>query len=233
MRLRVLLTQIFQKKEFKYYFLKKNSDGSPHIFKKSNIDRYVERPSPKFCNGKYSALNDFCYAEFLAYYTLENKSSNFCEYQPDELDDSLIEKNHEESLYPKQMKLMISGRKMRCRKMRRILRFHAPNNILYPVEFAHHVLLLFYPFRDEKELLSGLQPLHQNKLKSKESRILNHMVIWLMRCILGLMRPELTIKTHIVKLKMMKFLEQNIPTTMIQKTQQQTKLLQFPQILPG
>ena len=32
-----------------------------------------------------------CYVEFLAYYTLENKSSNSCEYQPDELDDSLIE----------------------------------------------------------------------------------------------------------------------------------------------
>ena len=57
---------------------------------------------------KISALNDLCYAEFLVYYTLENKSSNSCEYQPDELDDSLIQKNHEESSYPKQIKLMIS-----------------------------------------------------------------------------------------------------------------------------
>ena len=68
-----------------------------------------------------SALNDFCYAEFLAYYTLENKSSNSCEYQPDELDDSLIEKGLEESSFPKQTNLMISGERMRCRKVRRML----------------------------------------------------------------------------------------------------------------
>ena len=142
-------------------------DDSPNIFKKSNIDRYVERPSATYCNGKYSALNDFCYAEFLAYYTLENKSSNSREYQPDELDDSLIEKNHDESSYSKQIKLMISGERMRCHKVRRILRYHVPNKILYPEKFAHHVLLLFYPFKDEKELLSGLPPLYQNKLQEQ------------------------------------------------------------------
>ena len=31
----------------------------------------------------------------------------------------------------------------------------------------HHVLLLFYPFRDEKELLSGFPPLYQNKLQEE------------------------------------------------------------------
>ena len=40
---------------------------SPNIFKKSNIDCYLERPSATFCNGKYSILGDFCDAEFLAY----------------------------------------------------------------------------------------------------------------------------------------------------------------------
>ena len=50
-----------------------------------------ERPSATFCNEKYSVLNDFCYADFLAYYTLENKSNQICEYQPDELDNNLIE----------------------------------------------------------------------------------------------------------------------------------------------
>ena len=37
-------------------------DDSPNIFKKLNIDRYLERPSPTFCNGKYSTLVDFCFA---------------------------------------------------------------------------------------------------------------------------------------------------------------------------
>ena len=115
-----------------------------------------------------SALNnDFCYAEFLAYYTLKNKSNNSCEYQPDELDDRLIEKNHEESSYPKQIKLMISGERMWCHKVRRILRYHVPNKILYPEIFAYHVLFFSYPFRDEKKLLSGLPPLYQNKLQEQ------------------------------------------------------------------
>ena len=33
-------------------------DNNPNIFKKS---------SATFCNGKYSILDDFCYADFLAY----------------------------------------------------------------------------------------------------------------------------------------------------------------------
>ena len=47
--------------------------------------------SATLCNGKYSILGDFCCAKCLAYYTLENKSSKTGEYQPDELDDNLIE----------------------------------------------------------------------------------------------------------------------------------------------
>ena len=73
-------------------------DGS-NIFKKSNNDCYMEKTSARFCNGKYSVLSDFCYVELLLYYTLENISDKNCEYQPDELDDNLIENNHEECSY--------------------------------------------------------------------------------------------------------------------------------------
>ena len=75
-------------------------ENSPNIFKKSNTDRYMEIPNATFCNGKYIILDDLCYAEFLAYYTLENKPNKTGEYQPDELDDNLIENNHEECSYP-------------------------------------------------------------------------------------------------------------------------------------
>ena len=57
------------------------------------------RLSATFCSGKYSVLNDFCYAEFLAYYTLESESDKTYEYQPNKLDDSQIENNHEDCLY--------------------------------------------------------------------------------------------------------------------------------------
>ena len=64
----------------------------------------MERPSATFCNEKYRVLNDFCYTEFLAHYTLENESNKTCEYQPDELDDNLIENNHEKCSYPQKIK---------------------------------------------------------------------------------------------------------------------------------
>ena len=41
------------------------------------------------------------------------------------------------------------------------------SKLLSPEKFARHVLLLFYPVRDVKELLSGSQPMYQNKLQEK------------------------------------------------------------------
>ena len=51
--------------------LRELPDDSPNIFKKSNIDRYMERTSVTLCDGKYSVLNNFCYANVLAYYIHE------------------------------------------------------------------------------------------------------------------------------------------------------------------
>ena len=48
----------------------------------------MEISSPTFCNGKHIILDEFCYAEFLAYYALENKPSKTGEYQRNELDDN-------------------------------------------------------------------------------------------------------------------------------------------------
>ena len=52
---------------------------------------------------------------------------------------------------------------MRCRKVRRILRYYVPNKLLPPEKFAHHVILLFFLFRDEKLLLSGCPLLYQEQ----------------------------------------------------------------------
>ena len=55
----------------------------------------MERPSATSWNGKYSVLNNFCYAEILANLTLENKSNKTYEHESNELDDNLIENNQE------------------------------------------------------------------------------------------------------------------------------------------
>ena len=133
------------------------------------IDCSMERPNATFCNRKYCVLNHFCYAEFLVYYTLENKSTKTCEYPP-ELDDNFIENKHEECSYLKKIKLVISISTLRCQIARQILRYHLPNKLLTPEIFAHHVLLLFYLFRDEKQFFSGFLPFYQNKLREKEAQ---------------------------------------------------------------
>ena len=46
---------------------------SVDIFKKNMIDRYLDRPNSTFSKGKYSILDSFCYAEFIAHYYLPSK----------------------------------------------------------------------------------------------------------------------------------------------------------------
>ena len=55
--------------------VRKLTDDSANILKKTNIDYYTEIPCIAFCNGKYMVLNDFCYEEFFAYYSLDSKSN--------------------------------------------------------------------------------------------------------------------------------------------------------------
>ena len=107
----------------------------------------------------------------------KNKSSKTCEYQLDEFDDNLVRNDHENNhvLTPPKIKLMIAGETMQCRKVRHILRYHVSNKLLAAEEFAHHVLFLFFLFRDVKELLSGFPPLYQNKLRKQEVQALINM----------------------------------------------------------
>ena len=141
---------------------------STKIFKRTNLDRYIDRPNTSFCQGKFEILDSFCYAEFLAYYTVIYKTkadeSDDYEYQPDNLPDTVVEGNHIESNYPKKIKLMNSNEKMQCRKVRRVLRYHVPNKYIHPEKYAHHLLLLFFPFRAEEKLKAGIPASYQNKL---------------------------------------------------------------------
>ena len=65
------------------------------------------------------------------------KVSKYYELIVDELDDNLIENNHEECSYPKKPKLMVSRETMLSRKVRRILRYHAANKLISSEQFAH------------------------------------------------------------------------------------------------
>ena len=131
--------------------LSKVTGDSPNIFKKSNIDRYMERQF---------ILWNFCYVYFLAYYTLENKWIKTDENTPDEMDESLIQKNHKEYFYKPNIKLMISRETLRCSKVKQIFWYHVQINICLQKNLLIICCFWFCTFRDQKQVLSGRPPLY-------------------------------------------------------------------------
>ena len=43
------------------------------MFKKNNLDRYMDRPNITYKGGKYGVLDSFSLADFMAYYYLDSK----------------------------------------------------------------------------------------------------------------------------------------------------------------
>ena len=64
---------------------------------------------------------------------------------------------------------------MPCRKLRQIFQYHVSNKVLSLKKFAHHVLVFFYPFRDEKELLSSSSNVSKPVVREKS---LKHNELW-------------------------------------------------------
>ena len=86
--------------------LRELPDSSLNIFKKSNIDRYIDKSNGLFVVKSIVFLNNFGCTEFSAYYTIDDKLDHSFEYQPDDFQEKLIKESHEECDYPKQIKLM-------------------------------------------------------------------------------------------------------------------------------
>ena len=53
---------------------------------------------------------------------------------------------------------------MKCRKKPYVLQFYVPNKETKSEEYAHHMLFMYYSFRDEKERLSENPPKYASKL---------------------------------------------------------------------
>ena len=128
-------------------------EDSTDVFKKNNLDRYLDRPNRTFKGGRYGVLDDFCYAQFLAYYVLNSnpkfKEENDC--QPEVLDDDNSELP---CIYPKSIPLMSCKEKMKCRNIRKVIRYHTPNVVTNVEAYSHHLVMLYFPFRKETDLIS-------------------------------------------------------------------------------
>ena len=91
-------------------------------------------------------------------------SANENHWQPLELKDELLEVNSPAARYPIVISLMSSKKKMKCRKLPSVLRYFTPNKNRDYERYAHHLLLLFYPFRDESDLKVGISPSYTNRI---------------------------------------------------------------------
>ena len=152
-------------------------DDSCDIFKHNMLDRYIDRPNASFQKGKYNVLNNMCYAEFLAHYYLDISNNDENDNQPIVLNDEIMEENTQ-CILPSVVPLMSSKQKLKCRKVQAVLRYHVPNRHRFPERYAYHLLLMYYPFRSEAELLQNtylekisqpgvLDIINENKLKIK------------------------------------------------------------------
>ena len=57
---------------------------------------------------------------------------------------------------------MIKKETMKCRKLKAVVRFHTPSKTTAPEKYCHHLLMLYYPWRQESDLLG-----HDNKYSTK------------------------------------------------------------------
>jgi len=108
-------------------------------------------------------LITYVLAEFAAHYykDYENECFETADAQPDVLTDNIIESQSEtmntNPMLPKQIRLMNTNELMKCRKTRAVVRYHTPNKIKEPENYFHHLLMLYFPWREEKSLLGKEQ----------------------------------------------------------------------------
>ena len=126
-------------------------EDSSDIFKRNMIDRYIDRPNSTYAKGKYSTVDNMCYAEFISSYTVDTRENpdDINDSQPEILENANIVENE---LFLKRLSLTNSKEHVKLRKEKCVLRNHTPNPNAQPEAYAHHLLFLYFPFRIEAEL---------------------------------------------------------------------------------
>ena len=149
-------------------------DDSTEIFKSNVTERYCDRPNSTFINGKFETVNNICLTEFAAYYykdyhsRKESNEGNDC--QPEILTDDVIEPNlcpgettNFRNHLPQSFKLISKNETNKCRKMKVVIRSYSTNKVSKHEIYCHHLLMLYYPWRSESELL-GPDAAYSSKL---------------------------------------------------------------------
>lgn len=104
-----------------------------------------------------------CLAEFASYYYKDYKSdvSETVDAQPEILTDDIptpLHQNSNDSIFlPRKIRLMNGKEVMKSRKVKAVIRYHTPNKTKEPKKYFHHLLMLYYPRRQETEVLRNEQ----------------------------------------------------------------------------
>ena len=61
------------------------------------------------------------------------------------------------TLLPPKIKILNTNEVMKCRKTKAVVRYHTPNKTKEPEKYFHHLLMLYYPWRNEDSLLGTEQ----------------------------------------------------------------------------
>ena len=127
-------------------------DDSIDTFKSNIIVRYSDRPK------NIPIINNMCLALFSTNYYKDYKIyiDDVSDSQPEVLSDDIIECQNTENYsteLPDRIKLMSSKEVMKCRKVKAVMRYHTPNKSKEPEKYFHHLLMLYFPWRNENELL--------------------------------------------------------------------------------
>ena len=93
--------------------------------------------------------------------------------QPNVLTDEVIHTQHSIlqniSLPPQITSLMNTKGKMKCRKVKAVIRYHTPNKTKEPERYFHHLLMLYYPWRKESDLIAADQSYVQEVVELNKS----------------------------------------------------------------
>ena len=128
-----------------------------YIYKSNIIERYSLQPKA------IPAVDKLCLAEFAVFYYKDYRTeyAEISDSQPDVLNDDLLESHNltedTEQCLPPKIKLINKNEYMKYRKVKVVLRYHAPNKTKQPELYFPHLLMLYFPWRNEEDLLSSDQ----------------------------------------------------------------------------
>ena len=117
-------------------------------------------------NGAFGQVDNLCLVEFAAYYYKDYKpiEDRQNDNQPVILTDQILQNQHSSSQnLPTKISIIAKKETIKCRKVKAVIRFHKPSKTTDAEKYFDHVLMLYFPWREESDLI-GPEGTYASKL---------------------------------------------------------------------